>query len=515
MAELFAVPHLPEQAPIEAYGNGGFRFAGMSHRGSLLCLPAGSGRGRSVKPVKSISPRCRRCWPPRRNSICSCSAPAAIRGSFRRTCAAAFSEAGLGIDAMPTGAAVRHLQHPPGGTPPDRGGSDRCRVMAGHRTDPNMQEAFRSLRGAGARGRQGALFATPVRARPTVAPHCLRSMPSMRNCRGCAIRCASRCRGNPAAMVERCADGHGARRCRRQSGGGRAAGDRRRRMVCRWMRLRRTDRRQRRFDLYDEPMASDGRTRHPYALDPFRPDRARGASLAASEIGRWQRLARHAGIAHGDHGHCWKLFHCMPRAARSSFRPTFWRSMASMPPTFWRGGNHRDCARRCPTCGRWRLAICRKRQRLSLNCPSTSCPRCFRPRWCGRRSSAWRAQRRSVCARRTGAMATPMDDVACGAQAVADRGLKTLERKRSRRLRRSSTMRSTMSFSASLVTSGSIRSTWFRAIELQNLGARLRRRRCAAVRRPPAGVRGAGRRRAVTNSRKVGARQAGSPSTKA
>ena len=31
----------PHPAPIEAYGNGGFRFAGMSHRGSLLCLPSG------------------------------------------------------------------------------------------------------------------------------------------------------------------------------------------------------------------------------------------------------------------------------------------------------------------------------------------------------------------------------------------------------------------------------------------------------------------------------------------
>lgn len=31
--------HLPRSAPIEAYGNGGFRFADMSHRGSLLCLP--------------------------------------------------------------------------------------------------------------------------------------------------------------------------------------------------------------------------------------------------------------------------------------------------------------------------------------------------------------------------------------------------------------------------------------------------------------------------------------------
>jgi uncharacterized protein len=34
-------PHLPRQAPIDAHGGGGFRFAGMSHRGSLLCLPDG------------------------------------------------------------------------------------------------------------------------------------------------------------------------------------------------------------------------------------------------------------------------------------------------------------------------------------------------------------------------------------------------------------------------------------------------------------------------------------------
>jgi len=33
--------HLPRQAEIEAYGKGGFRFAEMSHRGSVLCLPAG------------------------------------------------------------------------------------------------------------------------------------------------------------------------------------------------------------------------------------------------------------------------------------------------------------------------------------------------------------------------------------------------------------------------------------------------------------------------------------------
>jgi uncharacterized protein len=36
-----AAARYPGRAPIDAYGNGGFRFAGMSHRGSILCLPSG------------------------------------------------------------------------------------------------------------------------------------------------------------------------------------------------------------------------------------------------------------------------------------------------------------------------------------------------------------------------------------------------------------------------------------------------------------------------------------------
>jgi uncharacterized protein len=31
----------PYETAITAYGNGGFRFAEMSHRGSILCLPTG------------------------------------------------------------------------------------------------------------------------------------------------------------------------------------------------------------------------------------------------------------------------------------------------------------------------------------------------------------------------------------------------------------------------------------------------------------------------------------------
>lgn len=38
---IIRAAHFPGRAPIDAYGNGGFRFADMSHRGSILCLPSG------------------------------------------------------------------------------------------------------------------------------------------------------------------------------------------------------------------------------------------------------------------------------------------------------------------------------------------------------------------------------------------------------------------------------------------------------------------------------------------
>jgi uncharacterized protein len=37
---LMEPAHFPGRAPIDSYGNGGFRFAGMSHRGSILALPS-------------------------------------------------------------------------------------------------------------------------------------------------------------------------------------------------------------------------------------------------------------------------------------------------------------------------------------------------------------------------------------------------------------------------------------------------------------------------------------------
>ena len=64
----------PGRAPIDAYGNGGFRFADMSHRGSILCLPSGiyawpvtdaggAGRGRLRAGVRREGPaRCPAAW---------------------------------------------------------------------------------------------------------------------------------------------------------------------------------------------------------------------------------------------------------------------------------------------------------------------------------------------------------------------------------------------------------------------------------------------------------------------
>ncbi|EJF98787.1 hypothetical protein MEI_00357 [Bartonella vinsonii subsp. arupensis Pm136co] len=43
--------HFPRRAPIDAYGNGGFRFADMSHRGSIVCIPSGIYGIDMVEPI--------------------------------------------------------------------------------------------------------------------------------------------------------------------------------------------------------------------------------------------------------------------------------------------------------------------------------------------------------------------------------------------------------------------------------------------------------------------------------
>lgn len=46
--------HFPGRAPIDAYGNGGFRFADMSHRGSIICVPSGIYGIELKEPIPTI-----------------------------------------------------------------------------------------------------------------------------------------------------------------------------------------------------------------------------------------------------------------------------------------------------------------------------------------------------------------------------------------------------------------------------------------------------------------------------
>jgi uncharacterized protein len=100
-------PHLPRAAEIDAYGKGGFRFAGMSHRGSLLCVPDGIWPSPVTTPqqidantlalVLDAEPRVEHCL------IGSGRAP----WFLPRELAERFAERAIAVESMTTGAAVR------------------------------------------------------------------------------------------------------------------------------------------------------------------------------------------------------------------------------------------------------------------------------------------------------------------------------------------------------------------------------------------------------------------------
>jgi uncharacterized protein len=100
-------PHLPRSAPIEAYGKGGFAFAEMSHRGSLLCLPDAIWAWSVVKPEEIDEASLARIFAAA-NSIDTLIigtgtdvwlAPPALRNALRRV--------GIVLDPMLTGPAIR------------------------------------------------------------------------------------------------------------------------------------------------------------------------------------------------------------------------------------------------------------------------------------------------------------------------------------------------------------------------------------------------------------------------
>ena len=107
MADGADATHLPNPAPIESYGNGGFRFGGMSHRGSLLCLPDGIWAW-AVADKNEINEAAMAAVFARAANLDlfligagrdPWALPAALRTRFR--------EAGISVDAMTTGAAAQ------------------------------------------------------------------------------------------------------------------------------------------------------------------------------------------------------------------------------------------------------------------------------------------------------------------------------------------------------------------------------------------------------------------------
>lgn len=99
--------HFPGRAAIDAYGNGGFRFAEMSHRGSILCLPSGiHGWAANDPDALGVDDFTRPIAEADEIDILLVGTGQGIR-PLPSDLRARLKEAGLGVETMATGAAVR------------------------------------------------------------------------------------------------------------------------------------------------------------------------------------------------------------------------------------------------------------------------------------------------------------------------------------------------------------------------------------------------------------------------
>lgn len=100
-------PFFPECAPIDAYGNCGFRFAGMSHRGSLLILPGGI-YGWPPATLDEFAPDVfSRVFEQAENIDFLLLGTGTQRLEPSSEVSRAFVKAGVGLEVMDTGAACR------------------------------------------------------------------------------------------------------------------------------------------------------------------------------------------------------------------------------------------------------------------------------------------------------------------------------------------------------------------------------------------------------------------------
>ena len=99
--------HFPGRAPIDAYGNGGFRFADMSHRGSLLCLPSGIHGWDAVSASDLTAERFAKVLAEAADIEILLVGAGADIVRLPQPLREALSQARISTDAMSTGAAVR------------------------------------------------------------------------------------------------------------------------------------------------------------------------------------------------------------------------------------------------------------------------------------------------------------------------------------------------------------------------------------------------------------------------
>jgi uncharacterized protein len=100
---------VPGRFPIDSYGNGGFRFADMSHRGSILVLPSGIRAWEVTGPAELSEETLAPAFEEKEalellllgTGLDVAPVSQALRGRFR--------EAGISLDIMQTGAAARTL----------------------------------------------------------------------------------------------------------------------------------------------------------------------------------------------------------------------------------------------------------------------------------------------------------------------------------------------------------------------------------------------------------------------
>lgn len=101
--------HYPGRAPFDAYGNGGFRFASMSHRGALIGLPSGVWAWGATDPATlTVADFSRVFNEPRGGEFQFLLLGTGLKQVFPSLAVRnAFMEAGIGLDIMTTGAACR------------------------------------------------------------------------------------------------------------------------------------------------------------------------------------------------------------------------------------------------------------------------------------------------------------------------------------------------------------------------------------------------------------------------